>query len=147
MTEPTPWCAGIVVVLKPSGKVRICVDLKPLIENVLRELHPLPKVDSTLAQLSGARIFSKLDTNSGFWQVPLAPQSRLLTTFLTPWGRYAFNKLPFGISSAPEHFQKRMNDLLSDIPGVLCHVDDVLVSGETKEIHDQRLHEVLQRLQ
>ena len=64
--EPTPWCAGMVVVPKKSGDVRICVDLKPLNESVLREVHPLPKVDETLAQLSGARVFSKLDANSGF---------------------------------------------------------------------------------
>jgi len=107
--EPSPWCAGMVVVIKPSGNIRICVDLKPLNEGVLREFHPLPKVEDALAQLSGAAVFSKLDANSGFWQIPLASKSKLLTTFFTPFGRYYFNKLPFGISSAPELFQKRMN--------------------------------------
>ena len=114
----TPWCAGMVVVPKQSGEVRICVDLKPLNESVLREVHPLPKVETTLSQLSGAKVFSKIDTNSGFWQIPLDPQSRLLTTFLTPFGRFCFNKLPFGISSAPEHFQRRMNNILAGIPGM-----------------------------
>ena len=69
--EPTPWCAGMVVVPK-KGAICICVDLKPLNENVLREVHPLPKVDETLAQMSGGKVFSKLDANSGFWQIPLA---------------------------------------------------------------------------
>ena len=64
--EPTPWCAGMVVVPKPSRDIRICVDLKPLNEGVLREFHPLPKVEETLGQLNGATIFSKLDANSGF---------------------------------------------------------------------------------
>ena len=101
--EPTPWCAGMVVVPKKEGAVRICVDLKPLNENVLREVHPsLPRVDETLAQLAGAKIFSKLDANSGFWQIPLAKRSRLVTTFITPFGRDCFNKMPFSISSAPE---------------------------------------------
>ena len=104
--EPSPWCAGMVVVLKPSGTVRICVDMKPLNENVMREFHPLPAVDETLAQLSGARIFTKLDANAGFWQIPLAKESRPLTAFITPFGRYQFNVLPFGITSAPELFQK-----------------------------------------
>ena len=76
---PTPWCAAMVVVPKDSGAVRICVDLKPLNENVLREVHPMPKVDTTLAQLSGATVFSKLDANSGFWQIPLAKESKLLS--------------------------------------------------------------------
>ena len=145
--EPTPWCAGMVVVPKPSGSVRICVDLKPLNESVMREVHPMPKVDITLAQLTGARVFSKLDTNSGFWQVPLAEQSRLLTTFITPYGRYCFNKLPFGITSAPEHFQRRMGEILNNLPGVVCHVDDVLVSGKDQKEHDNRLHAVLKKIQ
>ena len=73
--EPTPWCAGMVVVPKKSGSIRICVDLKPLNESVLREVHPLPKVDDTLAQLTGAKVFTKLDANSGFWQIPLSVTS------------------------------------------------------------------------
>ena len=133
VSEPTEWCAGMVVVPKASGKVRICVDLKPLNESVMREVHPLPSVDSTLAQLADSKIFSKLDTNSGFWQVPLVEESQHLTTFLTPIGWYCFNKLPFGLSSAPEHFQKHMSDLLSDIPGVQVHIDDILVPGKTLE--------------
>ena len=144
--EPTPWCAAMVVVPKASGAVRICVDMKPLNENVLRENHPMPKVDTTLAQLTGATIFSKLDANSGFWQIPLAPESKLLTTFITPYGRFCFNKLPFGISSAPEVFQRQMSDILSDLPGVLCHIDDILVFGSTQDEHDARLHAVLERI-
>ena len=69
--EPTEWCAGMVVAPKKNGSVRICVDLRPLNECVLREIHPIPMVDETLALLSGAQLFSKLDANNGFWQVPL----------------------------------------------------------------------------
>ena len=83
----TPWCAGMVVVPKKSGSIRICVDLKPLNEGVLREVHPRPKVDETLAQLSGAKV---LDANSGFWQIPcqknsvyLLPSSHQLDGFVS----------------------------------------------------------------
>ena len=137
----------MVVVPKKNGAIRICVDLKPLNENVLREVHPLPKVDDTLAQLAGAQVFSKLDANSGFWQIPLAKNSRHLTTFITPFGRYCFNKMPFGISSAPEHFQKRMSEILSGLDGVLCLMDDVLVFGKDKKEHDERLMAALKRIE
>ena len=123
-----------------------CVDLKRLNESVLREVFPLPEVDDALAQLSGAKIFTKLDANSGFWQIPLSDESRLLTTFITPFGRYCFNKLPFGISSAPEHFQKRMNHILSGLDGVICLVDDVLVFGSNKRELDSRLMRSLERI-
>ena len=85
---PTPWCAGMVVVPKKLGEVRICVDLKPLNESVLREVDPIPSVDETLDKLAGATVFTKLDANSGFWQIPLSEDSCLLTTFTTSFGRF-----------------------------------------------------------
>ena len=112
---PTDWCASFVVVPKPNKKVCICVDLTQLNKCVKRERHILPSVDHTLAQLSNAKIFSKIDANSGFWQIELSKQSSLLTTFITPFGRFCFNRLPFGISSAPELFQKRMSFALEGL--------------------------------
>ena len=112
-----------------------------------REVHPVPKIDDLLAQLSGATIFSKLDANSGFWQIPLEKESRPLTTFITPMGRYCFNKLPFGITSAPEHFQKQMSKVLVWLEGALCLIDDILVYAKTQEAHDIRLEAVLKRIQ
>ena len=101
----------------------------------------MPKVDTTLALLSGAKVFSKRDANSGFWQIPLADKSKLLITFITPYGRFCFNKLPFGISSAPEIFQCLMSEVLSGLLGgrVLWHVDDVLGFGKDRIEHDTRL--------
>ena len=144
---PTDWCAGMVVVPKPNKRVRICVDLTKLNENVRRERHPLPAVEQILAQIAGARVFSKLDANSGFWQIPLSAKSIPLTTFITPFGRYCFNRLPFGITSAPEHFQRRMAAVLQGIDGVVCLMDDVLVHGRTQREHDERLDAVLKRIQ
>ena len=73
--EPTEWCAGMAVVPKANGKVRICVDLTNLNKSVKQEQHPLPAVDQTLTQFSGAQVFSTLDANSGFWQIALDPLS------------------------------------------------------------------------
>ena len=135
------------MVPKKSGDVRICVDLKPLNNHVLREPYPIPAVDDTHAFLSGAVRFCKLDANSGFWQVPLAEESRPLTTFITPFGRYQFNKLPFGISCAPELFQSRMNAVLDGLERFVCLIDDVLVFGKSQDEHNTRLKAVLQRLE
>ena len=110
VTQPTPWCAGMVV-LKSSGEVRICVDLKPLNESVLREVYPSPNVDE---QLSGATLFSKLDANSGFWQIPLAEESKLYTTFITPFGRYCFNKLPSVYPVHQSHSKGEWGDCWKD---------------------------------
>ncbi|KFD64495.1 hypothetical protein M514_23342 [Trichuris suis] len=144
--EPTEWCSGIVVVPKADGKsVRICVDLTALNKSLRRSLFTLPTVEEQLALLTDAKVFSKLDANSGFWQIPLSRDSSLLTTFMTPFGRFCFQRLPFGISSAPEYFQSRMNDIHVGLPGVLCHMDDILVFGRSYEEHDKRLSRVLNR--
>ncbi|XP_076038210.1 uncharacterized protein LOC143023540 [Oratosquilla oratoria] len=115
VTVPTEWCSGMVNVVKPNGDVRICVDLTPLNKAVKREVHPMASVDENLAKLRGSKVFTKLDANSGFWQIPLDEESRLLTTFATPFGRYCFNRLPFGISSAPEIFQRTMSTILEGL--------------------------------
>ena len=145
--EPTEGCAGMVEVPRKNGKVRICVDLIRLNQSVKRERHPLPAADQVLAQIAGAKIMSKVDANSGFWQIPLSRESALLTTFITPYGHYCFYRLPFGISSAPEHFQKRMSDILAGFTGVLCMIDDTLIYGRTQEEHNAHLQSALQRLQ
>ena len=138
----------VVVVPKCSGAVHICVDLKPLNESVLRESHPIPKVDEMLVQALEAKIFSKLEANSRFWKIPQAKESWPLTTFITPFGRCCFNKLPFGISSAPKLFQHCINVILEGLyrrnP---LHMDDVLVYGTNQMEYDVRLQAVMKRLE
>ena len=126
--EPTEWCAGMVVAQKANGSGRICVDLSRLNESVCRERHPLPQVLAPCMQLTGAKLFSKLDANvnCGFWQLdPIITESALLRTFITPFGRFCFHRLPFGITSAPEHFQKSV-DALNPLRcrGSAVHVHD-----------------------
>ena len=124
--EPTEWCAGIVVP-KSNEKIRICVDLTKLNNFALRSTHhPLPKINNLLAQVSESKYFSKVDAKSGFWQQKLAPESRLLTTFNTPFRRYCFNHMPIGIKTAPEHYQKRISQEQDGLGGVISIVDDIL---------------------
>ena len=84
--------------------------------------------------------------NSGFWQVPLSEESQLLTAFITPFGRYCFTKLPFGISCSPELFQKRIKEALDGLDGVVTNMDDVLIFGSNQSEHDTRLTTVLKCL-
>ena len=139
--QATPWCARVFAVPKKTSSVRIHMDLTPLNQSMRRQPYPLPTVEDALSQLSGAKVFSKLDANSGLWQTPLAPSSQHLTTFLTPFGRYHFNKLPFGLSSVLELFQKRMQKLLTGLNGVVCLIE-VIVFATDEEEHDklERLH-------
>ena len=104
------------------------------------------KIDSLLGEIGDSTLFTKLDANSGFWREKLAENSQLLTTFLTPFSRYCFKRVPFGLKSAPKRFQKRMLTELEDLEGVICIMDDSLVHGKTQKQHDDRLETVIQRL-
>ncbi|UYV80387.1 K02A2.6-like [Cordylochernes scorpioides] len=145
--EPTEWCAGMVAVSKPGGKIRICVDLTKLNQYIRRENYPLPATEHILGQLGNACYFSKLDANSGFWQFGLAKESQKLTTFITPFGRFFFKRIPFGITSAPEIFQRKMTQLLGNIEGVVCFMDDIVVYGSSLEEHNERVRQVLKKIQ
>ena len=112
-------------VVKPNGSIRLCVDYTKLNTCIKCPKATIPEVDETLAQIGNSRVFTKLDAESGFWQIPLAEETAKLTTFITPFGRYYFRRLPFGITSAPEFFQHQMSELLDGITNVLCVMDDL----------------------
>nr|XP_033936287.1 uncharacterized protein K02A2.6-like [Pseudochaenichthys georgianus] len=147
VTDPTEWCAPMVPVQKKSGKTRICVDLKKLNKAVKRERFILPTSEGMIAQLRGSTVFSSLDAVSRFWQIPLDKDSQRLTTFITPYGRYCFKHLPFGISSAPEIFQRKMVETLEGLDGVAVYMDDIIIHGSNTSEHDERLQKVLDRLE
>ena len=146
ITEPTDWCAPMVPVMKKGGGVCICVDLKKLNRAVKRERYMLPTLEDVMHKLKGSTVFTKLDATSGFWQLPLNDETAKLTTFMTPFGRYFFRRLPFGISFAPDVFQRTMENILGDIEGVECYMDDILVHADGLEEHDRRLDQALNRL-
>ena len=135
-------------VVKKNGNVRICVDLKRLNSAVKREHYMLPNLDDISPKLQGAQVFSKFDASSGFHQIPLEESSCELTTLITPLGRYCFKHVPFGITSAPEIFQRKMTELLSDLDGVevTSIIDDILIYGKTMQEHDARLNRVMERI-
>lgn len=146
VTEPTDWCSPIVPVLKKDGTVRICTDLKKLNTAVKREHYLLPTIEDILYKLSGSVIYSKLDATSGFYQIPLDPTTAKLTTFITPCGRYFYKRMPFGITSAPEIFQRTMEHLLRDEERVICYSDDILIHSKSKEQHEEDLQKVTDTL-
>ena len=145
--KPTAWCSPCIVVPKKNGKIRVCIDFTKLNQAVMREFHPLPTTEEVLSELGSSCKFSKLDANCGYWQMKLSQDSQELTTFITPFGRYFCKRLPFGISSAPEIFQREMQKALMDCEGVVCQMDDILVYGDTQEEHDSRLRAVIKKIQ
>ena len=88
-----------------------------------REHYQMPTLDETTSQLAGAKYFTVLDATAGYWNVPLSKEASILTTFQTPFGRFCYLRMPFGICSAQEVFQKRMDRVFGELPGVHVIVD------------------------
>lgn len=125
---PTPWCSQMHVVHKKDGhNVRICIDPKFLNKALLREFHPIKTIEDIVANVQGSKLFTVLDANMGFFQIQLDHESQLLTAFNTPWGRYMYQRLPMGISSAPEIYQRKIEEIFEGLSNFDNIFDDCLI--------------------
>ncbi|XP_021355871.1 uncharacterized protein K02A2.6-like [Mizuhopecten yessoensis] len=142
--NPTQWVSSMVVVEKKNGQLRVCLDPRDLNRAIQREHYKLPTREEIMSKFKDTKYFSKLDASSGFWQMRLDSDSSKLTCFNTPFGRYRFLRLPFGISSAPEVYHKAIHMLFEHVEGASSIMDDIIVWGSTLEEHNQRLRKVLE---
>ncbi len=133
VTKPTPYCAPMVIAYKKSGDIRICADFRKLNQSIEREHFQLPTFDELSLKIVKPKFFSQLDCRSGFHQIPVSEESQPYLSFSSPFGRYCYAKLPFGISSAPEVFSRCINSILEGIPNTLIYVDDLIIWGSTQE--------------
>ena len=139
------------VVPKKNGKLRICLDPIDLNRALQRENYPMPTIKEVASLLHGAKVFTSLDVSNGFWHVVLDEESSFCTTFNTPFGRYRWKRMPFGIRSAPEVFQRKMHELIEGLRGVEVIADDSVVVGYGElwqsaiKDHDRNLLSFLQR--
>lgn len=144
--EFSGWQHPLVIVFKKSGDIRVCVDLRPLNQFVIRQPQPFPTFDELSVMFHGATLFSKLDIQDAFHQVELDPDCRNLTTFISSLGTFRSTRLAFGLANAPETFQRIMQQKLGDLPGLFIYMDDMGVFGRNKGEHDDRLASILKRL-
>ena len=108
----------MVVEKKPNGKLRVCLDPRDLNHAIRRSHYPVPTIEEILPELINAKVFSTVDVKNGFWYVALDEDNSYLTTFNTPYGRYRWLRVPFGISSAPEVFQRKQHEAVEGLSGV-----------------------------
>ncbi|XP_021347384.1 uncharacterized protein K02A2.6-like [Mizuhopecten yessoensis] len=142
--KPTEWVSALVIVPKPNGKLRLCLDPRNLNKYIRREHFKLPTREEIMSKFAGAKVFSKLDASSGFWQLQLDEDSSDLCTFITPFGRYQFKRLPFGISCAPEMYHRNIHTLFENLSGVDTSMDDIIIWGTSVEEHAARVRQVLE---
>lgn len=148
VTEPTDWVNSITcrVTKTKDGqtKVRLCLDPKDLNKNIKREHFPTRTIDEILPKLHGKKYFSIIDTKKGYWHQELDYESSLLCTFNSPFGRYKFNCLPFGLVVSQDVFQRKLDSIFQGIPNVSGIADDIIIFGATPEEHDRAFVQVME---
>ena len=145
----SPWASAIVLVRKKDGRLRFCIDLRKLNNRTVKDAYSLPRIESILDSLGGARVFSTLDLKAGYWQVEMAEECKAYTAFTCgPLGFYECDTMPFGATNAPATFQRLMHDCLGDLNMNWCivYLDDIIIFSDTKEEHLKRLEAVFQKL-
>jgi hypothetical protein len=151
VNEPSAWISALLVTTRADGRIRICLDPKPLNNALLRNHFRTQTIDDILPQLANAKVFSTCDAKNGFWLVKLDAESSKLTCFDSPFGRHRWLRMPFGAKSAPELFAAKMHEALHGLNGVACIADDILTYGcgetveEAKKDHDRNFIAMLER--
>ena len=141
--ESCEWASPIVCVPKRNGSIRICVDFKVSVNPVLiYKPYPLPNAEDLFATLAGGKIFSKLDLSNAYQQLELTEENQKYLTINTHKGVYAYQRLTFGIATAPSIFQAVMDQILQGMANVVCYLDDIRIASRTEEEHLATLDEV-----
>ena len=145
----SPYASPAFLVPKSDGGSRLVVYYRKVNSKILFDSYPMPTIDQSFEQFAGATIFSVLDLNSAYFQIPLTPSSRRVTAFCTPFGLYEFNKLPMGISVGSQGLSRVIDELFADLKGkfVFNYLDDLIVYSGSEEEHANHLRVVLRRLQ
>jgi len=140
----SPWTSPVVLVKKKNGKLRFCVDYRKLNNITKKDAYPLPRIDEMLNTLTESHWFSTLDLASGYWQVAMHPRDKEKTAFVTRYGTYEFNVMPFGLCNAPATFQRLMDRVYDGIAWkfVVVYLDDTIVYSRTFDDHLKHLDEV-----
>ena len=145
--ETAQWAAPIVSVPKPNGAIQLCGDYKVSVNPYLEvNQYPLPRPEELFAALNGGEKFTKLDLSEAYLQIELEDESKQYLVINTHRGLYRFNRLPYGVASAPAIFQQIMEQILPKIPGVVCYIDDILITGRSDNEHLEHLEAVFQSL-
>ena len=139
VTKPTDWVNSLVVREKENGRLRLCLDPKDLNKAIKREHHPILTLEEITPNLTGAKLFSTLDARNGYWNIKLDEESSYLTTFNTPFGRFRFLRMPFGLRMSQDIFQFKIDETYRNCHGAIGIADDITVYGKNEKEHDLHL--------
>ncbi|XP_078232769.1 uncharacterized protein LOC144583210 [Pogona vitticeps] len=143
----SPWSSPIVLVDKPDGSIRFCVDYRKLNRVTTPDAYPMPRLDNLIETIGGCRFISSLDLVKGYWQLRIDPRDQEKTAFCSPFGLYEFRVLSFGLRNAPATFQRLMDQTLAGLSDfTVAYIDDIGIFSNTWEDHLIHLELVLQRL-
>ncbi|XP_068233540.1 uncharacterized protein [Palaemon carinicauda] len=141
------WASPCLLVPKPNGKVRLCTDFRQINNVTIKDSYPLPRIDDILDAIGAAKYLSQIDLLRGYYQIPLTDRAKLISAFITPFGLFQYERLPFGLTNAPATFQCLVNSVIKDLDGTYVYIDDIVVTSDTLDEHIHRLKALFGSLQ
>ena len=140
----TDWCSSITTSVKKHGSLRVCLDPERLTDSLKRCPHKIQTLEELNPEFAEARLFSKMDAKAGYCSIHLDETSQAITTFRTPFGRYCYKRLPFGLCVSQDLFQQAIDRILARAPGCVGIADDVVVYRRDDAEHDKNLMRLMQ---
>ena len=142
--QPTDWISSITYIQKANSELRLCLDLHDLNRAIHHNHHKMPTVEEVTQEFANSHYFTKLDACHGYWSIVLDEESSLLTTFNSPFWRYCFLHLPFGLVCSQDIFQEKMDQFLEECPRCIGIADDITIHGRTEAEHEAHLQNLMQ---
>ena len=144
----SPWASPVVLIPKPDGSIRFCIDYRKLNAKTKKDVYPLPNITDTIESVRGKKYFTSIDLAAGYWQVEVEEDDKEKTAFICKQGLFEFNIMPFGLSNAPSTFQRMMDEVIRecDVEMIRDYIDDILVASETFEEHIEDLRKLFEVL-
>ena len=143
----SPWASPCLLVTKSNGSNRLCTDFRKVNAQTIKDSYPLPRIDDILDSIGQAKFLTQLDLLKGYYQIPLTERAKEITAFITPFGLFQYQRLPFGLCNAPATFQRMINGIIAGMEGVYAYLDDILIVSDTWEDHIKKLWKLFAELE
>ncbi|XP_066964237.1 uncharacterized protein [Macrobrachium rosenbergii] len=142
----SPWASPCILVRKTNNTYRMCTDYRKLNLKTVKDSYPLPRITDIIDSVSNAKYLTQIDLLKGYYQIKLTERAKEASAFITPFGLFEYNVLPFGLTNAPATFQRTMQDIIRGLPHVYVYLDDIVIATTTWEEHLRILTSLFERL-
>jgi hypothetical protein len=143
----SPWSSPVVLIPKPDGSIRFCIDYRRVNDITQPDAFPLPRIEDLIDKIGKAKYLTKIDLSRGYWQVPMDEEAIPISAFVTPHGQFQWKFMPFGLRNAPGTFQRLVKQVLTGLEMFTgAYLDDIVIFSNSWHEHLKHIQMVFDRI-